>query len=61
MNSTFSTAPSFVPIRWASRLCDRVCEAVLEALLSQDVESRAQLDACAKLGMVRKGRVGDVF
>lgn len=34
------------------KLCDRVCEAVLEALLSQDVESRAQLDACAKLGMV---------
>ena len=37
---------------WIARLCDRVCECVLEALLAQDVESRAQLDACAKLGMV---------
>ncbi|CAL1138924.1 unnamed protein product [Cladocopium goreaui] len=46
--------------RTFERLCDRVCEAVLEALLSQDVESRAQLDACAKLGMVRKGRVATV-
>eukprot|EP00435_Cladocopium_sp_Y103_P010723 s639_g2.t2 len=52
VESGFHFASEVVTEGNLDKLCDRVCETILEALLSQDVESRAQLDACAKLGMV---------